>query len=60
MDKFDLVKELDDALSEFESETKRLDDYSRRPVTEGDLKDFANQVFYVLYSYKNAITKYLD
>jgi len=58
--KKDIEKKLDEALDTFVYETKSLDDYSQRPVTEGELKEFAKQVFYVLDAVKDAIANYMD
>ncbi len=60
MTKAELKAALEKSLDDFREETSRLDDSSRAPVAEGELIDFAKQVFYALDSFKNALLMYLD
>lgn len=60
MTKDELKMKLDSALDNFVEETKRLDDYGQNPVSEGELKEFAKQVFYAMDAFKDSLLEYLD
>lgn len=55
MNKNELRDRLEIALQTFAQETKHLDDYSKAPVTEGELKGVVKQVYYVLDEFKDAL-----
>ena len=62
MTKMELKKRLDDALEDYKADMNSFasDEYSKRPVTEGELAEYSKHVFYVLNSFKDAILDYLD
>lgn len=60
MTKLDFEQKLDNVLKNFTAEISSLDDYSKAPVTEGQLKDAMKQVFYALDSFRDAILNYID
>ncbi|WP_251447118.1 hypothetical protein [Vermiculatibacterium agrestimuris] len=60
MTKAELEHKLDEALQSFSAEINFLDDYSKVPASEGQLKDSMKQVFYALDSFKDAILSYID
>ncbi len=55
MNNTELRDRLETALETFVQETKHLDDYSKAPVTEGELKEVVKQVYYVLSEFKDAL-----
>ena len=62
MTKQELNAALDQALQEFANELESVaaDSYSKRPVTEGDLCEENNQIFYALHKLKDILLDYLD
>lgn len=60
MTKQELESALDEVLDAFRLDTDRINDYSNKPVTEGDLKDLAKQTFYALNGFKVKILTYFE
>lgn len=60
MSKAELELRFNQALKDFTNEISFLDDYSKTPVTEGQLKDSMKQVLYALDSFRDAILNYMD
>lgn len=61
MDIRELDEKLTKALSDFSSEMQaQYDDYSKEPVTGGDLSELSRQTFYVLDDFRKNIISYLE
>ncbi len=62
MTKQELKAKLDGALKQFDENINLIapDQYSKRPVAEGDLVEAMRQVDYVLSEFRNAILEYLS
>ena len=60
MTKQELDAKLTQALESYKTDTIALfDPYGKRPVTDGELYEFARQTFYALNEFKTAILEYL-
>ena len=60
MTKQELEERLNQALEAYKTDTLALSDpYGKRPVTDGELHEFARQTFYALHEFKTAILEYL-
>ena len=57
----ELNQRLEKVLNNFSSEIQReYDDYSKEPVTGGDLSQLSRQTFYALDDFRKEIIQYLE
>lgn len=60
MTKQELDERLTKALESYKTDALAMSDpYGKRPVTDGELHEFARQTFYALHEFKAAILEYL-
>lgn len=60
MTKQELDERLTKALESYKTDTLAMSvPYGKRPVTDGELYEFARQTFYALHEFKTAILEYL-